>query len=333
MTPTQRLNTITETLLEDIHDYADLKSALDDYKTLVLELSDINLDDHDNLKDIQFDNGIAIGLTWAARCIEDVIRTKQFVRGVYKAVTQCIKKGKQSVHLLYAGTGPFATLLLPVLSQYSPEQLQVTLLEINRRSLDNVLQLIEKLGFRDFVKDAVCDDATIHTLKEKPDIIVSETMQHSLLKEQQVPIMLNLLSQVNDEVIVIPENIKLDLSLLDTSVHCGLEEKASKRNPIATVWEFSRPFMETYLQLNANQITDNILEMSVPLPESLPEVYDKLAMLTEIQVYDDVWIRYDESGLTIPKYLMDTSTIASDKTAIHLKYLLKPLPRFEYELQ
>ena len=63
-----------------------------------------------NREDIHLANGKALGTSWAARCVDDIIRTKKFVAGVYQAVQKLLNEyPEKTVHILYAGTGPFAT--------------------------------------------------------------------------------------------------------------------------------------------------------------------------------------------------------------------------------
>ena len=182
----ERLKVITAALLDKTTSPIQLIETLKQYKTLLLELSSLDLETKENKQDIHTDSGIAIGTIWAAMCLDDAYRTKQFIRGLFKIVENLCTTTNNPIHILYAGTGPFATLILPLLSKYTEHEVYVTLLEINKNSIENVKLILNQLGFQDHIKDIVCEDVTKYEIKTKVDIVLSETMQHSLLRELQV---------------------------------------------------------------------------------------------------------------------------------------------------
>jgi hypothetical protein len=145
------LKQITAVFLEKKTDYQKLSAAVKDYKKLLITLAE--LEDNDAAREnIHFENGKALGTTWAAMCIDDLMRTRQFVQGIYKAV-QFLKQQKEApVHILYAGCGPFAALILPLLTRFSQKDIQCTLLEINPLSYAAVKKVISKLGLGDHIR-------------------------------------------------------------------------------------------------------------------------------------------------------------------------------------
>jgi len=158
-------------------------------------------------------------------CLDDACRTKQFIKGLFKIVENLCPTTNNPIHILYAGTGSFATLILPLLSKYTEHEVHVTLLEINKNSIENVKHILNQLEFQNHIKDIVCEDATKYEIKTKVDIVLSETMQHSLLRELQVPIMLNLMKQTNGDSIMIPEEILLSLAFVDSRINLDSKEK------------------------------------------------------------------------------------------------------------
>jgi hypothetical protein len=60
--------------------------------------------------------------------------------------------------------------------------------------------------------------------------------------------------------------------------------------------------------------------------------YDKLVMLTSIQVFGEEWISVDSSSLTIPKTICKLDRTNESKKVISMDYVIKELPDFEYEL-
>ncbi len=116
-----------EILKEEIH-FLDLKDKLNEYSKELIQLSGLVLENEQNKKDIHHENGMALSTTFAARCIDDIIRTRQFIRGIYQAIEDLQLKKSKPITLFYAGTGPFATLSLPILTKFSPQELQLILL-------------------------------------------------------------------------------------------------------------------------------------------------------------------------------------------------------------
>src|SRR5690606_21544916 len=134
------------------------------------------------------DFGNAIGPLWAALCIKEIFRTQRFIQAAHQAIQDKLAKKEGPVQVIYAGTGPFATLALPLMSQYTPEEVQFTLLEINPISFDKMQQTINSFGFEDYVYAAVCANACTWRIPPdlSADIVLSETMYNGLYKEPQV---------------------------------------------------------------------------------------------------------------------------------------------------
>lgn len=82
------------------------------------------------LENLIAENGTAIGPFWAAMYLEDMMRTRQLIRGITRALDEKLKK-QSSIEVIYAGTGPFANLLLPIFQEYKTHQIRYTLMEIN----------------------------------------------------------------------------------------------------------------------------------------------------------------------------------------------------------
>ena len=218
---------ITSEYFNDHLDYQKLSIASKEYKNLLNGVCGQNMDVENGRNDIDLDNGKALGTFWAALCIDDMIRTRQFIRGINKAIQEKINQQKP-LHVLYAGTGPFATLILPFILRYPKEDIKYTLLEINPLSFEILQDVILKLGLKDYNIKLVKEDATKYNIdsENKPDILISETMQNALAKEQQVPIFLNLMNQVNYDSVFIPQKIELSIGLKKEGI--PLEENHPK---------------------------------------------------------------------------------------------------------
>ncbi|MFK7749037.1 MAG: hypothetical protein AB8B65_11635 [Kordia sp.] len=325
---------VTEEIESNEINYQALRDKLQEFMHFLTQLTKLELNESKKEANIQFKNGIALNTKDAALCVVDIIRTRQFIRGVLKAVND-IKKQKSSViRIMYAGTGPFAMLILPLLTKYSSDELQLTLLEVNKDTGAHLKRLIEKLEIGAYIEKIVFEDASKYKIDEKDeiDILISETMQFGLVKEQQVPIMLNLVTQLKEDIIMIPQTIKLDLALLNANTELIFNNKEELRyKTLKTVLEFDNQFIRKH----SNEIKQsNRIELCKQLQfkEIGNEEYDRLVMLTAIQVYGDEWIHVDLSSLTIPKRILNLVDVEKTKNEISIDYVIKEIPDFEYKL-
>jgi len=90
----ERLQDIAPAILSEDIDYFELSNALKSYKELLLEISNLEYETEENRDNIALPHGLAIGPTWAARCLDDMMRTKKFVRGIYLAISKIKSKNK-----------------------------------------------------------------------------------------------------------------------------------------------------------------------------------------------------------------------------------------------
>lgn len=135
--------------------------------------------------------GKAVSPTTAAQCAEDPERSRVFIQGIYQAIQDKLKaNSNQPVQILYAGTGPFAWLILALLPLFTAKQVRVTLLDIHRASLESVEKLLAYFDVADRVDAIICADATLWrpASTQTFDLIISETMKHLLQQEPQVQI-------------------------------------------------------------------------------------------------------------------------------------------------
>lgn len=315
------LQSIAKKLLSDSISITELEATLLEYKNLLLNSTSLDLGQERHQTDIQLENGIAIGLNWAASCLDDTIRTQKFVRGTKLAIDQKLKEEKKPVHLLYAGTGPFATLILPLLSHFSEEQLQVTLLDVNPTSIENTAKIIRHFDFENHISEIRCADATKTIFKDanKFDILLSETMQHALQRELQVVICSHLLYQMSEEATLIPQSIYLDL--VSFSSHDQTQEPTER---IGGIMNIDANFLRSQHPIGSSWK----YEKQIKLPEIRSSETAVLAISTKIKVFENEIIEWNESGLTVPNLLTLMRGLPY-KNPIRLTYVIDPEPGFE----
>lgn len=323
---------ITTKLLSDEVISYDLAKTLSDYKNLILNATPLDLGENEHQTNIQLENGIAIGLNWAASCLDDAIRTQKFIRGTKLAIDQKLNEGKKPVQLLYAGTGPFATLILPLLSHFSSEELQVTLLDVNPASVDNVTKLIDHFGFENHVSEILCADATNVVLpppeaaaklnarkSNGTDILLSETMQHALQAELQVPITCHLLNQLPEDAILIPQSINLELVAIASF---GSENESIQ--VLGELMKVDARFLRAQYPIESNWSYETQFKLS----ELSYSEMGFMAISTAIHVFKDERIEWNESGLTVPKLISPLSDL-KNKDSFSLKYVIEREPGFQ----
>lgn len=271
---------------EGFHD--ELAPAVMGYSELLT--TNFNVEEESNREHIKTAYGNAIGTFWAARCAREIFRTQRFSRGLYKAVTDLLKQHTKTVHVLYAGTGPFATLALPVMMQFSPEEVQFTLLEINPGSIEIVKQVIDTFGLQAYIKDIHQCDATLWEVTSPDiDIVISETMYTALKTEPQVAIMLNLASQLPAETIFLPEEIKVSLSRWNN--------KSQKPEPLAELICFDKAQMYSII----NHSTDrNWVFPDQQIQLTLAE-NEQLYYTTDVRINEGNILTWNESSLNNPE--------------------------------
>ncbi|WP_432467751.1 aspartyl/asparaginyl beta-hydroxylase domain-containing protein [Agarivorans sp. Z349TD_8] len=227
--------------------------------------------------------GKAVSMTTAAQCAEEVLRTAVFVRAIHQAISERLHP-EQPVSVLYAGTGPFATLLLPLMGMFSAEQIQVTMLDIHAESLEKLQALVEAFGLGDRVADYICADATRWQPEIQFDLIVSETMKAALATEPQVSIFSHLVSSLKPTGSLIPQAVELTAN--------GLYREG-KRIPLTAKGRLDRTTASDFA--NGNQ---QALDMSAPLSERCS--IQAIEICTDIQVYGHHRLTAYDCSLNLP---------------------------------
>ena len=235
--------------------------------------------------------GVVLNPSDAGQCLTELKRTESFVRGLAEAVQEKLEAGCAPVHVFYAGCGPFATLVLPLTYQFTPEQLQVTILDYHQQAVDSATDLFQLLGKEAYIRQAIVDDAVTHRISnpDDVDIVLTETLQRALTQECQVPIVRNLLSQVKKTVPLIPQEIRV--GGLWAEVQDGHENRAA-----VTADDVE---MENIIVLNAETVREDSYLRSIR-GRAKTRSSQTFCLQTEIDVYGDWKLRRNESGLTCP---------------------------------
>jgi predicted GNAT superfamily acetyltransferase len=333
------LGEATRTILNPDSFPGELLGAARDLQREFAQLTGVH-DTSDNPEDrtaTTLDGGTAISPQDAARCILDFARTTVFLRGIREAIGEARTRfGNSKIEVLYAGCGPYASLALPLFTVTESSDVGFTLLDIHERSLDAARSLIEHYGLSSHVTQYLCADATKVKLQRRPHIIVAETTQRGLSKEPQLALTANLVPQLVNGGILIPERIRVDLCAADVDAEFGagpaIEGAAGEtraRVALVTLLDLSRASVGAIM---SSAKGSSLPSIRVTVPE-LPADHEWSAVLrTEITVFNGQVLGDYDSGLTYPVILHDLGLLRGGEE-LELEYQLWGNPGFTARLR
>ncbi|MDP2388160.1 MAG: hypothetical protein Q8M29_17430 [Bacteroidota bacterium] len=263
-----------------------------------------------NNSDIILKNGIAISTVDAALCLDDTIRTITFLKGIHQAVHSLFERfPNERINILYAGCGPYATLLLPLLPLFQEEQLDITLLDINEQSLTSVKSVIKHAGLSNYHIRTVKADATRFTYpsEKKLHLLITETMFYALIREPQLSVTAQLAPQLTQGGILIPESIDLDLccTLAGNEKRFDISSATNKvriSNAISERLELGKLFSlskANSFSINKKKNEYYFISKTFEVPENFSS-YPDLCITTHIKVFGDYVLNSGESAITNP---------------------------------
>lgn len=296
----ETLNQNTQLLLNYGDDAGSMKLAVDQIYEIYSQITGVRVDTIHLDKDILLPSGKAISTAAAAHCLLEMKRTAVFLRGINKVIIQKLSQATDKpIRILYVGTGPYGTLLTPLLPLYTSTDLKVDLLDINRQSLIALHDLIGTLGLSKYVGDVFCTDATTFTVTKHYDIVISETMLACLKSEPQVAIMQHLIPQLEDDCIFIPEEISIDASLtnpkmeMDRLMYFENEQPPFERIPLGNIFT-----------VNKYRLDSSLYRKTLTIPDSKDE-FPVLKLFTTVTVFGDEMLSDNDSSITLPKQYCD----------------------------
>ena len=342
------LKVIAQTLLNERTDNANLSKALDQFARLCSEISGVDPDPSYTAwsEDSFLQEGVAINPNAAALCVMDYQRSVVFIRGIYAALKSLeqAEPGDQPLKVLYAGCGPFATLLLPLLPLFSPNALEIYLVDVHQESLSSVAKLLTELNLEDYNITMVQSDACHYRHPTLLDLVIVETMQKALEQEPQVAVTENLSKQLSDNGVFIPENITIELCLARLKVEQEQFKQGELLSGERSTDMSPRHLIRTLIDLSSqgiNRIFDHkhidsdldcsalaLCEISIPNIAQL-ETYQPL-LFTRIRVFEKHMLNDYECDLTLPSRCYDLEPLKAGQ-AFRASYLLGAYPKIHWE--
>jgi hypothetical protein len=250
-------------------------------------------------------NGLALSPTMAAMCADDFMRTIEFIRGTHAAIVDLRKRfPDRPIRVLYVGCGPYATLTVPLMAILSSNEATFTFLDVHPGSIKSAKSIVDTLRLADSVASFETVDAGSYRVcpEQPPDVILMEIMQACLESEPQVAIARQLLKQA-PRAVLIPEEVRIELTLVDTSREFDLDGLERDRGiiqrdriPVASVFVVNRETVKSWEGNYSNRLTAS----TVRIPDSLEQRYQPM-LFTVIRIYKNHILKDYDSGLTCPR--------------------------------
>lgn len=313
------LKRCADSLLFHPDDYGHIFGAVRELHELYASITGITAGAQGNGDDIYLPNGKAISPPHAAFCLLEGQRTSVFMRGIYQAILKLKETYPGTrLNILYAGSGPYATLVTPLTALFTPEEISIRMLDINPICLDAVKKLYAALDLSAYVESYICEDATTHQAEAPVHLIISETMMHALVREPQVAIMLNLVPQLATGGLFIPQEITVSAALLDLSQETKRKMDASfqpKRTLVGKVYTISQSDCRKHEPV------------TMRLPEDLEETKE-LYLLTDITVFGNEKLGINECSLNLPVKVQEAA--GYEGRDITFEYIMGEKPAFQH---
>ncbi len=299
----------------------------------LLTLSGLDMRTDDCRRNLFLPMGAALAPAWAALCVQDYLRTRAFLRGTLAAIQAAGRRFSAGpVHVLYAGCGPFAALVLPLLPLLPENAAVFTLLDVSPVSTASLQRLVATLGLQRWIRDVVTTDAvTYRAPAESPiHVLVGEMMQAGLRREPQVAAMLNLVPQLLPGGFLVPQRIQIQAGLL-----CPQQNERRMLNagyPAEKAYQVVASLLtlaSTTIVRHQQRETQVFPEIRVTLPTDRDPRFHQLALFTTLDVFGQEKLAVWESALTQPVLLSALNAEASSKR-LGFQYHLGPDPGFHW---
>ncbi|MCV2487575.1 hypothetical protein OD917_21750 [Flavobacterium sp. SH_e] len=284
--------------------------------------------------------GVALSSSGAADCVDDYLRTVSFIKGIHKALTRLfINSPEKNINILYAGCGPYATLILPLLPLFDKGRISVVLIDINSSSLESVQNLVSTIGLEDYNLQMIETNAITYKIPDdfKVDIAISETMHYALTREPQVAISRNIIKQLPCEAIFIPQEIRINLAYTFFDFEPSLRVDVNEVKGYKKMQPYPhKVFVDRLFTINKEHFdrenNDSRIESTFYTLPDIFENYPDVCLFTEIKIFEDIELQTAESYITNPYCLVSMYGI-KDYSEIKLVYDFSETPKWSYQLK
>lgn len=188
-------------------------------------LRGIDLRDYAEVSDCYDVSGTAekggLDLKRALACMNEESRTFKFIQALFLHLHD-LEKRRDEIEVVDGGCGPIP--LFGIMAALKSEKVRATCLEVNPYSVRMAQQIVKNLGLSDRVK-VVLADARQYKHDKPIDLLISETMYVGLTEEPLAQIFANLVPQVAEGGVVVPEWVTIDAGLIDARQFYAISEQ------------------------------------------------------------------------------------------------------------
>lgn len=316
-------NVMVNTILHSGQSRAAQTQCLQKLAQIMTQVTDISAFHRStDREDRILNSGLAISPIKAANCFLDGVRTVRFWQGIKEAIADLLTQ-KKELKILYAGSGPYGSILLPILPLFQNAEIKVTVLDIYQQNVASVKSVIEFLDISNLISKVCCSDATLWQPEvdetQMFDLIISETMTNFLVDEPQVHIFSYLQRFLNEQGSLIPQEICLSMSAQQVIADNTII--ASENFPMLA---FDRTMAERIGQENPNQIQFG-LNLSADAA-----VWNRFLLHTEITVYKNHRLTVGDSLITNDIHIEGFSAGKSDILSCRYELAERPTWHFDF---
>lgn len=284
-----RLKLSAQFILSCGNDIALMHKAVHEMYELYCVLTNVSAENQ-NDQGINLPSGKAISPAAAAHCLLEMIRTTRFLRGIHRAIQDKLIT-KNRIRILYAGCGPYASLITPILSILPTKKVTVDLLDINKIALQSAQQVINGFGLEKFIGEYYLNDAATFQIENNYDIVISETLQAALKNEPFVAIYQNLVPQTPFDCIYIPEEVVVVLKQ-NTIGNWNAKELKIENQQLFNWGEL--------IKINKTNALKAMPVVDIQLNNAFLYERSELKLYTKIVVYKDEILTDDQCSLNMP---------------------------------
>lgn len=298
--------------------------------------------DLDKNNEVVIKEGIALSSFGASACIDDYLRTTRFIKSVFSAINVLQRRfTNEKINILYAGCGPHATLLLPLLPLFEELDLDIILLDINESSIESIKDWLSIIDFENCAIQCLQANAITYVKPTSWEmhLLITETMFQALLREPQVAITKNLVPQLAPNGILIPEEINIDFGYTifakESFFECTSDFTADR---YATVnyphFQYGgRLFsINKKLDFGLNTNFDNEIESNFyEIPENFDLIPD-VCIFTSLKIFDEFRLNSGQSYITNPFCVASLFNIEKPNS-LKLVYNFQTIPEWSYKLK
>ena len=252
----------------------------------------------------------------------DDIRVRAFIRGIDAALKEKVLTQHDPVHVVYPACGPFAPLLMPLIAYYmerdvfSPEQLQITLIDMQPGAVQSLGALVNQMGISPYIKQICCMDATLYQPPEQQnfDLVVLEAMQHGLSREGHLGIARHFAKLLSPKGSFVPQKIIVTAMLNSAQQEfveqwrdaTSLSEKdmdqqiKSQRILLGNILTVTAQSLSRLPEVTLDENTTLLECGTVYIPELSANNEQTVLLGTRINTWGEEWIGEYDSGISHP---------------------------------